>query len=246
MLSLRHLLEYSDATYCIDNEALFNICYNILRESRPLYSDLNHLISISMSGITTCFRFPSELNSDLRKLAVNMVPFPRLHFFIPGFTPLTARAIDFRRTNLPIKELAKGIFDPNNMLVACDPRSGRYLTVAVIFRGMLSVKEVEEEMGNMQEKNKMFFVEWLTNNLKISICDVPSRGLSESATIVGNSTSIQEVFKRVSEQFMTMFRRKAFIHWYTGEGMEEDEFAAAEEAAAELIAEYEQHQDAYV
>lgn len=243
MLSLRHLVEYSDATYCIDNEALFNICYNILRENTPLYSDLNHLISISMSGITTCFRFPSELNSDLRKLAVNMVPFPRLHFFIPGFTPLTARAIDFRSKKLPIKELAKGIFDPNNMLVACDPRMGRYLTVAVIFRGMLSVKEVEEEMGDMQEKNKNYFVEWLMNNLKISICDIPSRGLSESATIVGNSTSIQEVFKRVLDQFMTMFRRKAFIHWYTGEGMEEDEFTAAEEAAAELIAEYEQHQD---
>ena len=31
------------------------------------------------------------MNADLRKLAVNMVPFPRLHFFMPGFAPLTAR-----------------------------------------------------------------------------------------------------------------------------------------------------------
>ncbi len=38
----------------------------------------------------TC-RFPGQLNADLRKLAVNMVPFPRLHFFMPGFAPLTAR-----------------------------------------------------------------------------------------------------------------------------------------------------------
>ena len=37
------------------------------------------------------FRFPGQLNADLRKLAVNMVPFPRLHFFMPGFAPLTAR-----------------------------------------------------------------------------------------------------------------------------------------------------------
>ena len=40
-----------------------------------------------------------------------------------------------------------------------------------------------------------------------------------SATFVGNSTAIQELFKRVSEQFTAMFRRKAFLHWYTGEGM---------------------------
>ena len=34
----------------------------------------------------------------------------------------------------------------------------------------------------------------------------------------------QELFKRVSEQFTAMFRRKAFLHWYTGEGMDEMEF----------------------
>lgn len=40
-----------------------------------------------------------------------------------------------------------------------------------------------------------------------------------SATFVGNTTAVQEMFKRVSEQFTAMFRRKAFLHWYTGEGM---------------------------
>lgn len=46
-----------------------------------------------MSGVTTCLRFPGQLNADLRKLAVNMVPFPRLHFFMPGFAPLTAKGM---------------------------------------------------------------------------------------------------------------------------------------------------------
>ncbi len=32
-----------------------------------------------------------QLNADLRKLAVNLIPFPRLHFFMVGFTPLTSR-----------------------------------------------------------------------------------------------------------------------------------------------------------
>ena len=46
---------------------------------------------MTMSGVTTCLRFPGQLNADLRKLAVNMVPFPRLHFFMPGFAPLSAK-----------------------------------------------------------------------------------------------------------------------------------------------------------
>lgn len=55
-----------------------------------------------MSGVTTCLRFPGQLNADLRKLAVNMVPFPRLHFFMPGFAPLTAKGSQqYRALSVP-------------------------------------------------------------------------------------------------------------------------------------------------
>ena len=90
-LSVHQLVENTDETYCIDNEALYDICFRTLKLATPTYGDLNHLVSLTVSGITTCLRFPGQLNADLRKLAVNMVPFPRLHFFIPGFAPLTAR-----------------------------------------------------------------------------------------------------------------------------------------------------------
>ena len=49
--------------------------------------------------------------------------------------------------------------------------------------------------------------------IQTAVCDIPPRGLKMSATFVGNSTAIQELFKRVSEQFTAMFRRKAFLHW---------------------------------
>ena len=63
-------------------------------------------------------------------------------------------------------------------------------------------------------------------------------------TFVGNSTAIQEMFKRVAEQFTAMFRRKAFLHWYTGEGMDEMEFTEAESNMNDLVSEYQQYQDA--
>ena len=65
-------------------KALYEICFRTLKLKTPAYPDLNHLVSQTMSGVTTCLRFPGQLNADLRKLAVNMVPFPRLHFFMPG------------------------------------------------------------------------------------------------------------------------------------------------------------------
>ncbi len=66
--------------------------------------------------------------------------------------------------------------------------------------------QVDEQMLNVQNKNSSYFVEWIPNNVKSSICDIPPNGLKMAATFVGNSTAIQEMFKRVSEQFTAMFR----------------------------------------
>ena len=130
-----------------------------------------------------------------------------------------------------------------------------------MFRGRMSMKEVDEQMLNVQNKNSAYFVEWIPNNVKTAVCDIPPRGLKMSSTFVGkllpkmllsttlyigNSTAIQEIFKRISEQFTAMFRRKAFLHWYTGEGMDEMEFTEAESNMNDLVSEYQQYQEATV
>jgi len=242
-LLVHQLVENSDETFCIDNEALYDICMRTLKLNNPSYGDLNQLVSAVMSGVTTCFRFPGQLNSDLRKLAVNMVPFPRLQFFMVGFAPLTSRgAYSFRAVSVP--ELTQQIFDPKNMMAASDSRNGRYMTCSAIYRGAVNMKEVEDQIRNVQNKNAAYFIEWIPNNVQTALCSIPPRGLKMSSTFVGNSTSIQELFKRVWDQFSAMFRRKAFLHWYTGEAMDEMEFTEAESNMNDLVSEYQQYQEA--
>jgi len=244
-LSVHQLVENSDETFCIDNEALYDICFRTLKLTTPTYGDLNHLVSFVMSGITTGLRFPGQLNSDLRKLAVNLVPFPRLHFFMVGFAPLSSRGSQ-QYSALTVPELTQQMFDAKNMMAASDPRHGRYLTVAAVFRGRMSMKEVEEQMYNVQNKNSSYFVEWIPQNIKTAVCDIPPRGLKMSSTFIGNSTAIQDLFKRINDQFTAMFRRKAYLHWFTGEGMDEMEFTEAESNMNDLVSEYQQYQDATV
>merc|ERR1719194_303509 len=117
-----------------------------------------------------------------------MIPFPRLHFFMIGFAPLTSRGSQQYRA-LTVPELTQQMFDAKNMMAAADPRHGRYLTACALFRGRMSTK-------------------------------------------------------RVAEQFTSMLRRKAFLHWYTGEGMDEMEFTEAESNMNDLVSEYQQYQDA--
>ena len=159
VLSFHQLVENTDASYLLDNEALYarrtalyDICFRTLKLTTPTYGDLNHLVSACLSGTTTCLRFPGQLNCDLRKINVNLVPFPRLHFFMTGFAPLTSRGSQQYRA-LTVPELTQQMFDAKNMMCAADPRHGRYLTAAALFRGRMSTKEVDEQMLNVQNKN---------------------------------------------------------------------------------------------
>ncbi|KAA8491961.1 Tubulin beta-1 chain [Porphyridium purpureum] len=242
-LAIHQLVENADAVFAIDNEALYDICNKTLKLANPSYSDLNKLVAGVMSGITCSLRFPGQLNADLRKLAVNLIPFPRLHFFMIGYAPLTSvGSQEYRASN--VHELTQQMFDSGNMMAACDPRHGRYLTAAAYFRGKVSTKEVEDQMLNMQNKNSSYFVDWIPNNIKTSVCDIAPEGQKCSAAFIGNSTAIQEIFKRVGDQFTLMFRRKAFLHWYAGEGMDEMEFSEAESNMNDLVSEYQQYQEA--
>ncbi|KAJ7049124.1 tubulin beta chain [Mycena amicta] len=204
ILSVHQLVENSDETLCIDNEALYNICFRTLKLSTPTYGDLNNLVSVAMSGIMTCLCFPGQLNSDLRKLAVNMVPFPRLHFFMTAHRP-------------------------RQRPVTC-----------------FAMKEIEEQMPNVQNKNSAYFIEWIPNNVLTAHCDIAPRGfrVKMAVTFIGNLTCFQTLFNRVSDQFTAIFKRKVFLHWYTQEGMDEMEFTEAESNMQDLVAKYQQYQDA--
>ncbi|KAI0076162.1 beta-tubulin [Panus rudis PR-1116 ss-1] len=243
LLSVHQLVENTDLTMMIDNEALYDITVRTLKAKNPSFDDLNVLVSQVMCGVSTSLRFPGQLNGDLRKLALNLVPFPRLHFIMPSYAPFfDPKAKAFIRMTVP--DLVHAVFERGNYLVACDPRFGRYLTAATIFRGRVSSNEAERTINDYQRKNSSHFVEWIPDNVSVTLCSVPPVGQTQSATCLANSTAVQELFKRTLSQFTAMFKRRAYLHWYTGEGMDQMEFSEAESNTHDLIAEYQQYQEA--
>ncbi|GJE85546.1 tubulin beta chain [Phanerochaete sordida] len=245
LLSVHQLVENSDLTILIDNEALYNVCTSTLKIKAPSFEDLNILVSQVMTGVSTSLRFPGQLNGDLRKLGLNLVPFPRLHFLMPSYAPFYNPA-DKAFIRMSVADLTKAMFDRKNLLVACDPRFGRYLTAATIFRGPISSREAEHTVAELQRKDSAHFVEWIPDNVSVTLCTVPPVGQVQAATCLANSTSVQELFKRTLSQFALMYKRSAFLHWYTGEGMDTMEFSEAESNAHDLISEYQQYQEATV
>jgi tubulin beta len=188
---------------------------------------------------------PYSDDSDLRKIGVNLIPFPRLHFFLISVAPLFPPK-DAKYTNIKPAELTQQCFSADNMMAACDPREGKYLTASLTFRGDMSVKDIDEQVIITQNRNSSFFVEWIPNNIKSTHCKIAQKGLDASCTFIGNSTAMMGIYQRIVDQFQNLYSRKAFIHWYVGEGMDEMEFSEAESNVNDLINEYTQYQDASI
>lgn len=147
-----------------------------------------------------------------------MVPFPRLHFFTAGYAPLVSSG-SRAYTASNVSELTAAAFQRRSLLAAIDPMMGKYLTVSVAYRGKLAMRDIENAVYEYQSKNSAHFVPWIPNGALTTLCSVPPIGQTASATLVANTTAIAEVFKRSHNQFRQLYSRKAYLHWYTGEGM---------------------------
>ncbi|KAK6837740.1 hypothetical protein RU639_001554 [Aspergillus parasiticus] len=236
-LSMNRLIEDCDATFCIDNQAFVDACTGALGQCDPSHEDLNRLIAQAMSGVTACFRFPGQLNSDLRKLTTTMAPLPRLHFFTLGVSPLCR----YTSESFNVPRIIQQLFSSDNMTASGDEHIARGLSCLAIFRGKVSKREIEAQLDNLRNKHSPEYIEWVPNDIRWTAY-LP-HNYDMSGTLLSNSTSIQKLFRHVSKEFSALYRRKAYMNPYSWNGVDEMDFVEAESNMNDLIEEYREHQD---
>jgi len=187
VLCVHSLLEHTDVTVMLDNEALYDICRRNLDIERPTYTNLNRLLAQIISSLTASLRFDGALNVDVTEFQTNLVPYPRIHFMLSSYAPIISAEKAYHE-QLSVAEITNSCFEPAAMMAKCDPRHGKYMACCMI----------------------------------------------------SNTTAIAEVFSRIDHKFDLMYSKRAFVHWYVGEGMEEGEFSEAREDLAALEKDYEE------
>jgi tubulin alpha len=200
-----------------------------------------------ISSLTASLRFDGALNVDVTEFQTNLVPYPRIHFMLTSYAPMISSAKAFHE-NLTVAEITNSVFEPTNMMTKCDPRHGKYMACCLMYRGDVVPKDVNAAVATIKTKRTIQFVDWCPTGFKCGInyqppMLVPGGDLAEvkrAVCMVANTTAIAEALSRIDHKFDLMYAKRAFVHHYVGEGMEEGEFSEAREDLAALEKDYEE------
>lgn len=247
ILTTHTTLEHSDCAFMVDNEAIYDICRRNLDIERPTYLNLNRLIGQIVSSITASLRFDGALNVDLTEFQTNLVPYPRIHFPLATYAPVISVEKAYHE-QLTVAEITNACFEPANQMVKCDPRHGKYMACCMLYRGDVVPKDVNAAIATIKTKRSIQFVDWCPTGFKVGInyqppTVVPGGDLAKvqrAVCMLSNTTAIAEAWARLDHKFDLMYAKRAFVHWYVGEGMEEGEFSEAREDLAALEKDYEE------
>jgi len=247
ILTTHTTLEHSDCAFMVDNEAIYDICRRNMDIEMPTYTNLNRLIGQIVSSITASLRFDGALNVDLTEFQTNLVPYPRIHFPLVTYAPIISAEKAYHE-QLSVGEITNACFEPANQMVKCDPRHGKYMACCMLYRGDVVPKDVNTAIATIKTKRTIQFVDWCPTGFKVGInyqppTVVPGGDLAKvqrAVCMLSNTTAIAEAWARLDHKFDLMYAKRAFVHWYVGEGMEEGEFSEAREDMAALEKDYEE------
>uniref|UniRef100_A0A1I8FIG1 Tubulin domain-containing protein n=1 Tax=Macrostomum lignano TaxID=282301 RepID=A0A1I8FIG1_9PLAT len=204
---VHQLVENTDETFCIDNEALYDICFRTLKLTTPT------LRRPEPPGE----RPPCRRDQPACGSRPAATP-------ISGSWPSTCRGSQQYRAPSASRSSPSRCSTPRNMMAACDPAPmGRYLTVAAIFR---RPHEVERADPEWQKQEQLVLCGVDPNNVKTAVWPSPS-----SAT----PPPSRRLFKRVSEQFTAMFGGRPSCTGTPARACDEMEFTEAESNMNDLV-----------
>lgn len=186
-------------------------------------------------------RFDGALNVNLTEFQTNLVPYPRIYFPLVTYAPVISAEKAYH-------VITNACFEPANQMVKCDPRHGKYMACCMLYRGDVVPKDVNAVIATIKTNRTIQFVDWCSTGFKVGInyqppTVVPGGDLEKvqrAVCILSNTTAIAETWARLDHKFDLMYAKRAFVHWYVGEGIEKGKFSEACEDLAALEKDYEE------
>lgn len=208
------------------------------------------LVSTVMAASTNTLRFPGYMNNDMIGIISSLIPTPRLHFLMTGYTPLT---FDHSALNAPsmvrktsVMDVMRRLLQTKNIMVSCSTRKDRgcYISILDIIQGEVDPTQVHKSLQRIRERQLCSFIPWGPASIQVALSRRSPYVKSPhrvSGLMLANHTSIRDLFLRIAQQYDKLRKRDAFLDNYRKVDMFADdlsEFDESRETLQALIEEY--------
>lgn len=238
-------LEWNDLNLIFDNEALYHIIEQKLRISEPSYLNINRLIAQVASSLTANIRFNGLTNNSLGEIAQNIVPYPKIPFALPSYSPLIGVQKLFHE-HPSVSGITEALFDPTNIMAKCDYTQNKVISCCIMFRGDALLYDINAAINSIKTQRELKFVDYIHTGIKTSLINEPPVASTDgdlvevmrTGMMLMNSGAIDIYFKEIRRKFQKLYEKKAFLHWY--DSMIQSQFYEGSENLTALMHDYEE------
>jgi len=244
LLTLKRLTQCADCVVVLDNTALNRIATDRLHIENPTFSQINELVSTIMSVSTTTLRYPSYMNNDLIGMLASLIPTPRCHFLMTGYTPFTLdrQTATIRKTT--VLDVMRRLLHTKNIMVSCSTRRGVYISILNIIQGEVDPTQVHKSLQRIRERKLAKFIKWGPASIQVALSRQSpyiQHAHKVNGLMMANHTAICQLFDRCIKQYDKLRSRNAFLENYRQEPLFQDsleEFDHSKEVVMSLSDEY--------
>ncbi|MCD7451102.1 Tubulin gamma-1 chain [Datura stramonium] len=250
LLTLKRLTLNADCVVVLDNTALNRIAVERLHITTPTFTQTNSLVSTVMSASTTTLRYPGYMNNDLVGLLASLIPTPRCHFLMTGYTPLTVerQANVIRKTT--VLDVMRRLLQTKNIMVSSYARTkeasqAKYISILNIIQGEVDPTQVHESLQRIRERKLVNFIEWGPASIQVALSrksPYVQTAHRVSGLMLASHTGIRHLFSKCLTQYDKLRKRQAFLDNYRNHPTFADndlsEFDESRDVIESLVDEY--------
>ncbi|THD23066.1 Tubulin alpha-A chain [Fasciola hepatica] len=244
-------LTFCDCVVLTDNEAMLNVVEDTLKLPHAGFVIPNRVIAnaVTTQFLSHRYRFIGQQHAHVNELLINLIPYPRIHFPMMAFAPFYIPSSEhFEKCTAT--DLVRSVFEDTNQLLSVSAVRRAYISCALLFRGAISPIEAINAITTMKadRMNRARFVDWCPTGFKLGVNAAPPvqanlhntvTAKHLSLTMIAGNLAIRDVWTGIGRRFDQLYQKRAYVHWYVAEGMEEGEFALAREVIQQLVDDYE-------
>jgi tubulin gamma len=225
LLTLKRLSLNADCVVVLDNTSLNRIAEDRLGLQSASIQQTNSLVSTVMAASTATLRYPGYMNNDLVGMLASLIPTPRCHFLMTGYTPMVIEKHVSSVKKTTVMDVMRRLLQTKNIMVSASTKKGVYISILNIIQGDVDATQIHKSLQRIKEKKLANMIEWGPASIQVAMSKKSpfvENPHKVSGLMLANHTNIRQLFMKIVKNYEIMRNKKAFLDQYKKEPIFED------------------------